>query len=92
MLRTKSQKLEGTTECRRCYVSHYNVRCFKKEWICFVCKKPGHLVNKCRFKFSVKGNNLEQEKEVNDHHEKQKKVVLGSITKISEQDIASMTL
>ncbi|CAB3257988.1 unnamed protein product [Arctia plantaginis] len=61
-------KLEGKLECRRCGGAHLTTRCFKKEWICFVCKKPGHLANKCRFKLSMKGNNVknvEQEKEVN---------------------------
>ncbi|CAB3254965.1 unnamed protein product [Arctia plantaginis] len=88
-------KLEGKLECRRCGGAHLTTRCFKKEWICFVCKKPGHLANKCRFKLSMKGNNVknvEQEKEVSDHHEEQEEVVLGSIMKISEQDMASMTL
>ncbi|CAB3258817.1 unnamed protein product [Arctia plantaginis] len=84
-------KLEGKLECRRCGGAHLTTRCFKKEWICFVCKKLGHLANKCRFKLSMKGNNVknvEQEKEISDHHEEQEEVVLGSIMKISEQDMA----
>lgn len=50
-------------------------------------QEMGHLANKCQFKYLMKRNNVknvEQGKEVSDHHEEQEQVVLGSIMKISE--------
>lgn len=49
-------------ECYHCGGAHAAVKCFKKDWKCYICKKKGHLANKCRYRTPRKEiKNIEDE-------------------------------
>jgi hypothetical protein len=85
----------GRLECRCCGGSHFTERCFKKDCVCFICKKQGHLAHKCRFR-NIK--NLEQSTGEAKHQQEENNylseedIILGSIRNVSESDNAEIPL
>lgn len=82
-------------ECTRCGGKHMSDKCFKKNWVCFHCNRPGHIATKCHFRLSGERNMLKQmdEQRTEKQDIEEGEVILGSIQQLAgEEDIAWMPL